>query len=182
MSFLGEIKRRKVFQVAAVYAVVAWLLVQIVATVEEPLGLPAWFDTGVIVLLMVGFPIAVILSWAFELIPDGLKSTAGTRSADEVSHASGQRLTFISHGLVLLAVGFLLADQYLLRPGSLSIAVSPEASAPVDRFDYDLPEDQSFRGTGRPVMALSPDGRVKPTGAALQPRLGRCYCSAKRIR
>ena len=59
---MREIKRRKVFQVAAVCAVVAWLLVQIVATVEEPLGLPAWFDTGVIVLLMVGFPIPVILS------------------------------------------------------------------------------------------------------------------------
>ena len=51
MTFLGEIKRRKVFHVAVVYAVVAWALVEIVATVEEPLGLPGWVDTLVIVLV-----------------------------------------------------------------------------------------------------------------------------------
>jgi len=45
MSFLGEIKRRKIFQVAAVYLVVAWLLIQVVATVETPLNLPDWVDT-----------------------------------------------------------------------------------------------------------------------------------------
>ncbi len=55
MSFLGEIKRRKVFQVAAVYLVVAWLLIQIVATVETPLNLPEWVDTLVILLLAIGF-------------------------------------------------------------------------------------------------------------------------------
>ena len=51
MSFLVEIKRRKIFQVAAVYLVVAWLLIQIVATVEAPLSLPDWVDTLVILLL-----------------------------------------------------------------------------------------------------------------------------------
>jgi TolB-like protein/Tfp pilus assembly protein PilF len=81
-SFLGEIKRRKVFQVAAVYAVVAWLLVQIVATIEEPLGLPPWFDTGIIVLLAVCFPIAVILTWAFDLTPSGLGRTKPAASGD----------------------------------------------------------------------------------------------------
>ena len=65
MSFLGEIKRRKVLRVTAIYAVVAWLLVQIVATVESPLRLPEWVDTLVIVLLAVGFPIALVLACAY---------------------------------------------------------------------------------------------------------------------
>ena len=73
MSFLGEIKRRKVFQVAAVYAVVSWLLIQVVDVVAEPLALPDWIDAVVIVLLAVGFPIAVILAWAFDLTPEGIK-------------------------------------------------------------------------------------------------------------
>ena len=73
MSLLGEIKRRKVFQVAAVYAVVAWLIIQIIDVVGEPLGLPVWIDAVVIVLLAVGFPIAVILAWAFDLTPQGIK-------------------------------------------------------------------------------------------------------------
>jgi adenylate cyclase len=74
-SFLGEIKRRKVFQVAVVYAVVAWLLIQIVATVESPLQLPGWFDTVTIVLLLIGFPIAVILAWVYELSGGELRRT-----------------------------------------------------------------------------------------------------------
>ncbi len=75
MSFLREIKRRKVFQVAAAYAVIAWLLVQIITAVEEPLSLPAWFDTAIIVLLAAGFPIAVILAWAFDVTPQGIVQT-----------------------------------------------------------------------------------------------------------
>ena len=67
MSFLGEIKRRKVFQVAAVYAVVAWLIVQIIGVVNEPLNLPGWMDTFVIVLVIIGLPLALVLSWAYDL-------------------------------------------------------------------------------------------------------------------
>ena len=73
MSFLSEIKQRRVFQVAAMYAVVAWLLIEIVTTVEEPLNLPAWVDTFVIVLLAIGFPVALLLSWAFDVTPEGIK-------------------------------------------------------------------------------------------------------------
>ena len=55
MSLLAEIKGRKVFQVAAVYTIVAWLTAQVVDVVNEPLGLPAWFDTSIIVLLAAGY-------------------------------------------------------------------------------------------------------------------------------
>ena len=77
MPFLGEIKRRKVFQVAAVYAVVAWLTIQLVDVVNEPLNLPDWLDTVVIVLLAIGFPIAMVLAWAFEITPEGVKRDTG---------------------------------------------------------------------------------------------------------
>jgi len=77
MSFLGEIKRRNVFQVAAVYAVVAWLIIQMVDVVSEPLNLPGWLDTVVIVLLAAGFPIAVVLAWAFDITPQGVKRDTG---------------------------------------------------------------------------------------------------------
>jgi TolB-like protein len=78
MSFLGEIRRRKMVQVAVIYAVVAWVLVQIVATVEAPLNLPDWVDTLVIVLLAVGFPITLIFSWAFNITRDGVVRETGT--------------------------------------------------------------------------------------------------------
>ena len=118
MSFLGEIKRRKVFQVAAVYAVVAWLIIQIVDVVGEPLTLPGWIDAVVIVLLAVGFPIAVILAWAFDLTPQGIQVTPDARGSDASVPLTGQRLNYVTHGLVLLAVGVLGGDQYLLVPSS----------------------------------------------------------------
>ncbi|HEY5622365.1 MAG TPA: hypothetical protein VIV14_01305, partial [Gammaproteobacteria bacterium] len=74
--------RRRVFQVVAVYAVVAWLLVQIVDVVNEPLNLPPWFDTVVIVLLAIGLPIAIVLSWAFDITPQGVVRTESNAEAD----------------------------------------------------------------------------------------------------
>ncbi len=85
MSFWEEVKRRKVGRVAVAYAVVAWLLVQVVTTVEAPLGLPVWIDTVVIVLLIVGFPVALVLSWAYDLTPDGIDRTIHVESSREVS-------------------------------------------------------------------------------------------------
>ena len=70
-SVWGELKRRKVFQVAAVYLLVAWLIMQVVDVINEPLSLPDWFDTVVILLLAFGLPIALILSWAFDLTQEG---------------------------------------------------------------------------------------------------------------
>ncbi len=75
MSLPGEIKRRKVFQAAAAYAVAAWVIIQIVDVIIEPLGLPDWLDTVVIILFAVGFPIAMILAWIFDLTPEGIKRT-----------------------------------------------------------------------------------------------------------
>ena len=69
MSVLGELKRRKIIQVIAVYAVVAWLVVQVITSIEHPLNLPAWTDTLVIVLLALGFPVMLVLSWAFNVTP-----------------------------------------------------------------------------------------------------------------
>jgi adenylate cyclase len=71
--FFGELKRRKVIRVAAAYGVVAWLVVQVAETVFEPLMLPGWALTLVVVLAVLGFPVAVALAWAFEATPDGVR-------------------------------------------------------------------------------------------------------------
>ena len=74
-SFFAELKRRQVFKVGMAYAIVAWLIIQIVNNIVEPLHLPVWTATLVIVLLVIGFPIALILAWAFEMTPEGVKRT-----------------------------------------------------------------------------------------------------------
>jgi len=75
MTLWQEIRRRKVFQVGAVYAIVAWAIAQIVDVVNEPLNLPAWFDTAIIVMLACGFPVAILLAWAYDLTPEGIRKT-----------------------------------------------------------------------------------------------------------
>ena len=85
MSFWEEIKRRKVGRVAVAYSIVAWLLVEVVVTVEEPLSLPGWIDTVVIILVLVGFPLALILSWVFDLTSTGIVRTKHLESSDDIS-------------------------------------------------------------------------------------------------
>ena len=104
MSFFGELRRRNVYKVGIAYLIAAWLIVQIVSAIAEPLGLPDWFDAAIIVLLAVGFPVALLLGWAYELTPAGIKRTSNA-PLDEVSvHSTGRRLNFLVIGLFIGAV------------------------------------------------------------------------------
>ena len=79
-AFWAELKRRKVMRVAITYAVVSWLLIQISATVFPQFDMPMWTARLVTLLLAIGFPIALIIAWAFELSPDGIKTTKAART------------------------------------------------------------------------------------------------------
>ncbi len=74
-NFFAELKRRDVYKVAIAYAVVAWLLMQIATQVFTFLEIPNWAIRLVIMLVVIGFPIALVIAWAFELTPKGLKRT-----------------------------------------------------------------------------------------------------------
>jgi hypothetical protein len=74
-TFFTELKRRNVYKVAIAYAVVAWLLMQIATQVFPFLEIPNWMVRAVIVLLLLGFPVALVIAWAFELTPEGIKRT-----------------------------------------------------------------------------------------------------------
>ncbi len=76
MPILSEIKRRRVFQVAGAYLVAAWLVLQVVSEVIDPLGLPEWLDTATIIFLASGFPVALLLSWVFDWTPKGIVRTS----------------------------------------------------------------------------------------------------------
>ena len=73
MNFLSELSRRNVIRIAGLYAIIGWIIVQVIATTAPMLGLPEWFATAVLVLLMAGFPIVALGAWAFDLTPDGIK-------------------------------------------------------------------------------------------------------------
>ena len=106
-----ELKRRHVVQVATVYAMAAWLVIQFAVAVFPYLDLPKWSVTAVIVLAFVGFPIALIVSWIYDLGPKGLLVTADADASDEgAEQATGKRGSMGSVVIIVLAV--LLVGQY----------------------------------------------------------------------
>src|SRR3954467_6751459 len=84
-AFVGELRRRNIYRVAAAYAVVAWLIIQIATATFPVLEIPSWCVRLVVVLLVLGFPVAMVLAWAFEVTPEGIKRT------EEVAEAPRSR-------------------------------------------------------------------------------------------
>ena len=125
MSVFRELQRRKVIRVAGVYLVVAWLLLQVAATVAPILNLPHWFEELVFALLALGFPVALLFAWAFELTPVGLQRDSG-----EISPGSSKLVDYVI--LAAIAIGaawfvWLQADKAPSAPNDLdpSVAVLP---------------------------------------------------------
>ncbi|HXV74442.1 MAG TPA: hypothetical protein VD713_06910, partial [Sphingomonadales bacterium] len=133
-SLLAELKRRNVFKVGVAYAVVGWVILQFVDIVQEPLNLPEWFQKVVIVLVAIGFPIALVFSWAYELTPQGLKKTAEARKTKSVTPKTGGRINKVIAVGLALTVGFIVYDKMIVtetpvvtkaEAGQTAIAVLP---------------------------------------------------------
>lgn len=112
-----ELKRRNVIRVAIAYAVAAWLLIQVADTLFPILGLPGWSVTLVAVLLIVGFPVALIFAWAYELTPEGIKPEKHVPPEESITHLTGRKLDFIVIALLVVALGFFSYDKFVLDPG-----------------------------------------------------------------
>jgi hypothetical protein len=125
MSLYAELQRRKVFKVAVAYAVVAWLLIQVAATVAPQLGLPDWAPRLVTLLLMLGFPIALLLAWFLERTAEGLRvepATTGTR-----------RMVGLAVLLALFALGWAVRDARN-RPEAEAEEKGPESISGTTAF------------------------------------------------
>src|SRR5215831_10846420 len=110
-SFFSELKRRNVYKVAIAYAVVAWLLMQVASQIFPFFEIPNWAVRFVVLLLIIGFPVALILAWAFELTPEGLKRT---EVADELPKKTGRSHAWIYVVIVAgaTAVALLFFGRY----------------------------------------------------------------------
>ena len=115
MSFFAELKRRNVFKVGVAYAIVAWLLIQIVATVFPILALPDWTTRFITIVTIIGFPLALILAWIYELTPEGIKVTTPEGPAQYHTQTTGQRLNYFIIGVLVLVVAFLLGKDFVLK-------------------------------------------------------------------
>ena len=113
-NFFSELKRRNVVRVAIAYAVVSWVILQFVDVISDPMSLPDWFQKVTIVFLGIGFPIALLLSWAYEVTSEGVMKTAEVDKSKSVTHGTGQKINKLIIGGLGLAVAFLLYDKFIL--------------------------------------------------------------------
>ena len=107
-SFFAELKRRNVYKVAVAYAIVGWLVVQISSTVLPTFHAPEWVVQTLVVLVALGFPIAVVIAWAFELTPEGLKRTEDVDRATEKRGKSHAWIYVVAVGAAISIALFLL--------------------------------------------------------------------------
>jgi hypothetical protein len=133
MQIVSELSRRNVIKVGAAYLVVAWVLVQVAVAIAVPLRLPDWFATAVIVLLAIGFPVSLVMAWAFELTPEGVKLAGVVDPEKSRRHQTGQKLNYLIIGALSLAVVFLLVDRFVLAPraGPDELAAGADFGSPM---------------------------------------------------
>ena len=109
-SFFRELKRRNVYKVAVAYAVVGWLLVEIASILFPTFEAPGWVMKVFVIAIAAGFPIALIITWAFELTPEGIKRTEFAE--DEPPKRSGHAWIYVVIAGCFLSVGLIFLGRY----------------------------------------------------------------------
>jgi len=114
MSLFTELKRRNVIRVAIAYIAGAWLLTEVSGTLFPVFGIPDWGVRFIVIVLALGFLPALIISWAYELTPEGLKRERDVGGDASITHLTAKRLDWITIGLIVVALAFILADRLWL--------------------------------------------------------------------
>ncbi|MCC5864411.1 MAG: hypothetical protein JJU31_04785 [Wenzhouxiangella sp.] len=151
----GELKRRNVFRVAVTYAVAAWIVAQVAGLAADAFVAPPWVMQMIITALIIGFLPAVVVAWAFELTPEGIRRERDLVDRDTVSRYTAKRLDVAVIILLLLAIGLILGDRYLLPSTSpVPVATEDERDWQLDSIavlpfaDFSPERDQTWLGEG----------------------------------
>jgi ketosteroid isomerase-like protein len=151
-SFFSELRRRNVFRVALTYAVVAWLLIEIASVVLPLVDAPESLITAFVVLLALGFAMALFISWSFEMTPEGLKRTQDLSPEDVIPYWSRRKFATFIFGVA--GTAFCLSAYHLLFPASarnlsqsdtVSISQSSPSNSPSEKASGTQPVEQLLR-------------------------------------
>jgi TolB-like protein len=152
LSFFEELKRRNVIRVAIAYAVGAWLLLQLTDVLLELLSLPDTAGRYVILLLVIGFPLAIFLAWAFEMTPEGIKREADVDRTQSITNVTGRKMDRSIMAVMAIALAFFIYER----------VNTPESGS--DPFS----DDENVTSTeGVEERALTPSLEVEPSIAVL---------------
>ena len=128
MGLVSELRRRNVFRMAVLYAVAAWLIMQVAEVIIGLANLPEWIGPTILGVLAVGFPIALIFSWFYELTPEGISLEKDVKPGESTTHVTGRRMDFIVISMLAAAVILFAYDKWWIGP-------PPEKSIAVLAFE-----------------------------------------------
>jgi len=128
-GLIQELKRRNVFKVGAAYVVLAWLLAQITDVFLEPFGAPDWVIKTVLLVLLIGFPLALFFAWAFEMTPEGIKKERDVDRSQSITTQTGRKLDFVIIFVLIMALGYFAYDKFALEAERSAAATSTVAEA-----------------------------------------------------
>ncbi len=142
-KLVTELKRRNVMRVAIAYAIAGWVLMQIAATVFPIFEAPLWTLKVVTFLIVLGFPIALILAWAFEMTPEGIKREADVDRSDSITTQTGRKLDHAIIVVLLVGIAWLAADKLLWTDGETRITEDKRSVAviPFQNMSQDAAND-----------------------------------------
>lgn len=147
MSFFGELRRRNVFRVGIAYLATVWVLIQVADTVLPVLNTDPWILQALVFSAALGFPLALVLAWFYELTPDGVKATVDIEAQEPVAFM-GRKIDFAIIGALVLALGFVVADSYLLEDAEDSLGVLPNSVAVLPFENLSPDPDNSYFAAG----------------------------------
>jgi len=156
VSFFGELKRRNVFRVGIAYAVTAWILLQVADLVLENLSAPPIVMKVFMLALAIGFPIALIFAWAFELTPEGLKLEKDVDRSQSITHITAQRMNRNIIIALAIAVVLLLVDKFM--PETATVAEQSTAQVEKVEAPAPLPMKDEKSIAVLPFVDMSPEG------------------------
>ena len=116
MNLFKELQRRNVFRVVTAYLVTAWLIAQIADVVLENIGAPRWVMQTILLLLAFGFFIALIVSWAYEMTPEGLKRERDVFRDESITNATARKLDYVTIAAVVCVIALLAWQQFSPQP------------------------------------------------------------------
>ena len=114
MGLVLELRRRNVFRVAIAYVIIAWVILQVGDTLAPALRLGEWVNTTLAFFLILGFPIALVLAWAFEITPDGLKKEKNVARDQSITHTTGRKLDYLIIAVLGAVLAYFAFDKYVL--------------------------------------------------------------------
>ena len=113
MTFIDELKRRNVIRVALAYTIVAWLIAQVTELAFESFGTPDWAIKTVLFLLIIGFPLALLFAWAYELTSDGLKREKDIDRSASITRQTGRKLNYTIIAVLVLSLAYFAVDKFV---------------------------------------------------------------------